>query len=198
MKETPLNVARPCIANYRAGKRWTLVGLLMSTLVIAGGGSGGWTKAEGSHNTCGLVAQVPGGETQVETWASTNLNNRLPMTFSGKVRVGTTPWGDPIKVNVDATIKKPAKNVDIVCIPSSFSSRFDLTVRVSGRLGSDTHSGDGRIAGHYTVSSISPPRVCVGSLGLAGFNLHGVQNDVDNWIRKKINASGLIGPFCVP
>ena len=33
---------------------------------------------------------------------------------------------------------------------------------------------------------------------MAGLNLQGVQNDVDNWIRKQINASALVGPFCVP
>ena len=198
MKVTPLNVATPCIDNYRAGKRWALAGLLMSSFVVAGGGLGGWFRAEGSHNTCGLIAQVPGGQTAVEAWALTALNSKLPQSFSGKVTVGHVPvTGDPIKVNVDATILKPAKNVDIVCTPSSFSSKFDIKVRVSGKLGSDTHSGDGRIAGHYTVSS-SPTKVCVGNLSMAGLNLQGVQNNVDNWIRSQINSSGLIGPFCVP
>ncbi len=198
MKEKPLNVATPGTVNYRTGKRWALGVLLVSILVVADGGLGGWSRAEASHNTCGLIAQVPGGQTAVETWALTALNAKLPKSFSGKVTVGHVPvTGDPIKVNVDATILKPAKNVDIVCIPSSFSSKFDIRVRVSGRLGSDTHSGDGRIAGHYTVTS-SPTRVCVGNLSMAGLNLQGVQNNVDNWIRQQINSSGLIGPFCVP
>ncbi len=131
----------------------------------------------------------------VETWALTNLNNRLPKTFSGKVTVGHVPvTHDPIKVNVEATIKKPAKNVDIVCAPSSFSSRLDIKVRVSGRAGSSTHDGDGRITGHYTVTS-SPTRVRVSNLTMASLNLQGVENDVDNWIRVKINSSGLVANF---
>lgn len=198
MHTTQLNVTVPRIPDHHASRRWALGVLLVATFVVADGGLGGWSRAEASHNTCGLIAQVPGGQTAVEAWALASLNSKLPKSFSGKVTVGHVPvTHDPIKVNVDATILKPAKNVDIVCTPSSFSCKFDIRVRVSGRLGSDTHSGDGRITGHYTVTT-SPTRVCVSNLSMAGLNLQGVQNDVDNWIRKQINASSLIGPFSVP
>lgn len=161
--------------------------------------------ARASHNTCSLIAQAGGpmmgailGEWVVEEAALVLLNSRLPQTFSGKVTVGRVPvTGDPIKVQVDATLLKPAKNVDIVCASSSFSSKFNVKARVSGKLGSDTHEGEGRVTGHYTVDSTSR-KACVGNLKLAGLNLRGVQNDVDNWIRKKINASGLVANFCVP
>ena len=88
--------------------------------------------------------------------------------------------------------------MSIGCAASSFSTKFDIEVRVSGRAGSTTHNGDGRIKGHYTVGSLSPVKICVSNLTLAGLNLHGVQNDVDNWVRRQINASGFLGPFCVP
>lgn len=170
----------------------------MSVFVIMGSGFWGLSQVHAAHNTCALVAQA-GGEATVEAWALTALNAKLPKTFSGKVTVGHVPvTNDPIRVNVDATIKNPAKNVDIVCAPSSFSSRLDIKVRVSGRAGSSTHDGAGRITGHYTVASLSPVRICVSNLNMAGLNLQGVQNDVDNWIRKQINASALVAPFCVP
>ncbi len=170
--------------------------VVLAAFTVMGSVVGDWAQA--SHNTCSLVAQA-GGEATVEAWALAALNAKLPKTFSGKVTVGHVPvTNDPIKVNVDATIKKPAKNVDIVCTPSSFSSRLDIKARVSGRAGSSTHDGDGRITGHYAVASLSPVKICVSNLNMAGLNLQGVQNEVDNWIRKQINASGLVGPFCVP
>ena len=103
---------------------------------------------------------------------------------------------DPIRVDVDATIKKPAKNVNITCASSSFSSKVDIRARVSGQAGSSTHDGDGRITGHYVVYLANPPRLCVKNLKMASLNLQGVQNDVDNWIRKKINDSLIVHDIC--
>ncbi len=182
-----------------------IVATSAGALALAGAGSLGGQRVAGkigsrasSVNTCGPIAQVPGGEAAVEAWALANLNAKLPMSYSGKVTVGRVPvTNDPIRVNVDATIKNPAKNVDIVCAQSKFSSRLDVRVRVSGRAGSSTHNGDARVTGNYTVA-LSPARVCVANLKLSDLNLHNVQNDVDDWIRKKINQSGLLAPFCVP
>jgi hypothetical protein len=179
-------------------RRWLVGSVLVWPLVAAEGGLPGTAPVHAAHNTCSLVTQA-GGETAVETWALTNLNAKLPKTFSGKVTVGRVPvTNDPIRVDVDATIKKPAKSVDITCASSALSSKLEIRVRVSGRAGSSTHEGDGRITGHYTIAAASPPRVCVSNLKMASLNLQGVQNDVDDWIRKQINHSALVGNFCVP
>jgi hypothetical protein len=37
--------------------------------------------------------------------------------------------------------------------------------------------------------------VCVTNLRLDGLNLTGVNNRVDNWIRARINSSGLVANF---
>lgn len=182
-----------------------LAALVLAMLVLAGAGNLGGQSVAGkigsrasSMNTCGPIAQVPGGEAAVEAWALANLNAKLPMSYSGKVTVGRVPvTNDPIRVDVDATIKNPAKSVDIVCAQSRFSSRLDVRVKVSGKAGSSTHNGDARVTGNYTVA-LSPARVCVANLKLSDLNLHNVQNDVDDWVRKKLNQSGLMGPFCVP
>ncbi len=90
------------------------------------------------------------GEAQVEAWALASLNAKLPKTFSDKVKVGEM-LGQPVRVKVRATLERPAKNVNIVCATSSFSTKFDLEVRISGKAGRSTHKGDGRVTGHYTV-----------------------------------------------
>lgn len=181
-------------AGVETGQRRVAVGLLMAIFMVVWLGT--LSQGEASHNTCSLVAQV-GGEAQVEAWALASLNSKLPKTFSDKVKVGEV-LGQPVRVNVRATMEKPAKNVDIVCASSSFSSKLDLEVRISGKAGSSTHNGDGRVTGHYTVASTSPVKVCMGDLKLAGLNLRNVQNEVDGWIRKQTNKSGLLGSFCVP
>ena len=85
----------------KTAARGVMAGLLMFILVVAYGGLGVSSRAEASHNTCSLIAQVPGGQTAVEAWALVSLNGKLPMTFSGKVTVGHVPvTHDPIKVNV--------------------------------------------------------------------------------------------------
>ena len=151
-----------------------------------------------SHNTCALVNQA-GGEPAVEAWALAKVNTKLPKHFSDKVTVGHVPvTNDPIKVDVDATVKKPAKSVNITCATSAFSTRVDIRVRVSGRAGSSTHEGEGRISGHYTISAANPPRVCVSDLKMASLNLQNVQNEVDDYIRKQINKSALVENFCAP
>ncbi len=190
----PNRMRRACVSTL------ALAGLVFAGPVTLDGQSvaGKVASRASSVNTCGPIAQVPGGEATVEAWALANLNAKLPMSYSGKVTVGRVPvTNDPIRVNVDATIKNPAKNVDIVCAQSKFSSRLDVRVRVSGRAGSSTHNGDARVTGNYTVA-LSPARVCVANLKLSDLNMHNVQNDVDDWIRKKINQSGLLAPFCVP
>lgn len=178
--------------------RWAAVGVLVSSLLVVGGGLGGRSEVHAAHNTCGPIQQV-GGEASVEAKALNALNGRLPRSFSGKVTVGHIPvTNDPIRVDVDATIKKPAKNLNLTCASSNFSTRVDIRVRVSGKAGSSTHEGDGRITGHYVVILGNPMRMCVRGLKMANLNLQGVQNDVDNWIRKKINDSIIVNEICVP
>lgn len=186
----------PC-ATIRCS-RWITLGAFGLTFLLAGEGPGGRSEVHAGHNTCALVTQA-GGEATVEGWALGALNGKLPKSFSDKVTVGHVPiTNDPIKVDVDATVKKPAKNVNIVCGSSSLSSKLDIKVRVSGKAGSSTHEGEGRITGHYTVVAGSPIKICVSNINMASLNLQGVQNDVDNWIRKKINNSSIVGNFCVP
>jgi hypothetical protein len=48
-------------------------------------------------------------------------------------------------------------------------------------------------AGVYLAN---PPRLCVKNLKMSSLNLQGVQNDVDNWIRKKINDSLIVHDIC--
>ncbi len=176
--------------------RWIAVGMLVTSVLVAGDGIGRWSEVHASHNTCQLLNQF-GGEASVEARAKATLDSRLPQTYSGKVTVGKVPiTNDPIRVDVDATIKKPAKNINITCASSSFSSKVDIRARVSGQAGSSTHDGDGRITGHYVVYLATPPRLCVKNLKMASLNLQGVQNDVDNWIRKKINDSLIVHDIC--
>lgn len=173
-------------------------GVLVLCFLVAGDGLGDWSEVHASHNTCGAIQQA-GGEALVEAKALEALNQRLPQDFSGKVTVGHVPvTNDPIRVDVDAKIKKPAKNVNVTCASSGFSTRVDIRVRVSGKAGSSTHEGDGRITGHYLVYAGNPSRMCVKDLKMSNLNLQGVQNDVDNWIRKKINDSVIVSTICAP
>jgi hypothetical protein len=179
-----------------ANARRLAVGLLVASALAAGGGIGHWAEVSAAHNTCQAINQA-GGEAAMEAHAKATLDSRLPQSYSGKVTVGKVPvTNDPIRVDVDATIKKPAKSVNITCASSTFSTRVDIRAKVSGRAGSSTHEGDGRITGHYFVYLANPPRVCVKNLKMASLNLEGVQNDVDNWIRKKINDSIIVQDIC--
>jgi len=161
------------------------------TLVILATGSG---TAWAAHSTCALMQSIPGGEATAEAAILNHLKAQPPTTFSGKVKVGEV-LNQPVKVNVSVTIKDP-QDVDLKCLKSNFTYKFGIKVKVSGKAGSDTHQGTGRIGGHYTVT-LAPNQatVCVGNLRLVGFNLAGVNNHVDNWIRAKINSSGLVANF---
>lgn len=174
--------------------RWWAVALMITGVAVAGEGAGDWGAARAAHSTCSLLDMIPGGEATAEGKILSYLQAQPPTKFSGKVKVGSTPMG-AIRVKVKATIKDP-KDVDLACAQSDFSYRFGIKVTVSGKAGSDTHSGTGRIVGHYTVSpSPTSATVCVDHLKLAGLNLEGVNNHVDNWIRKQINKSGLLAAF---
>ncbi len=168
-----------------------LVGLRATTLLVWGLGLGGWAQVYAAHSTCGLISSVPGGEPVVEAAILNYLKSQPPTTFSDKVKVGSTPLG-PVKVKVKVTIKDP-KDVDLKCTKSDFSYKFGIKATVSGKAGSSTHNGTGRIEGHYTVSPT--PKVCVNNLRLAGLNLENVQNKVDQWIRGQINSSDLTADF---
>lgn len=176
-----------------AVQRWA-VALAVAGVAVAGDGLGGWATARAAHSTCGLFQSIPGGESTAEGVILAHLQSQPPTTFSGKVKVGSTPVG-PIKVKVKVTIKDP-KDVSLTCAKSDFSYKFGIKATVSGKAGSDTHHGTGRITGHYTVA-LSPGNasVCVNDLKLAGLNLEGVNNHVDNWIKKQINKSGLLETF---
>ena len=140
------------------------------------------------------VCDDSGGEATAEGVILSHLQAQPPTTFSGKVKVWSTPVSS-IKVKVKVTIKDP-KDVDLTCAKSDFSYKFGLKVTVSGKAGSDTHHGTGRITGHYTVApSPGSATVCVNGLRLAGLNLEGVNNHVDDWIKKQINKSGLVDAF---
>jgi hypothetical protein len=137
---------------------------------------------------------IPGGEATAEGVILAHLQAQPPTTFKGKVKVGSTPLG-AVKVKVKVTIKDP-KDVNLKCPDSDFSYKFELKATVSGKAGSDTHKGTGRIGGHYTVSPLpTAARVCVDHLELAGLNLEGVNNHVDDWIRGKIQDSALLAGF---
>lgn len=170
------------------------VALMITGVAVAGEGAGDWGAAWAAHSTCSLLEMIPGGEATAEGVILAHLQAQPPTKFSGKVKVGSTPLG-PIKVKVKVTIKDP-KDVNLTCAESDFSSKFGIKVKVSGKAGSDTHEGTVRIAGHYTVSaSPSSATVCVNHLKLDGLNLEGVNNHIDDWIRKKIEASGLVADF---
>jgi len=166
-----------------------LLGYAMLVMLATGSGA-----ARAAHSTCSLMQSIPGGEATAEAAILNHLKAQPPTTFSGKVKVGEV-MNQPIKVNVSVTIKDP-KDVDLKCPQSNFTYKFGIKVTVSGKAGSDTHQGTGRVGGHYTVA-LAPNQatVCVSSLRLDALNLAGVNNRVDNWIRAKINSSGLVANF---
>ncbi|MDP2816428.1 MAG: hypothetical protein Q8O19_07095 [Rectinemataceae bacterium] len=162
-----------------------------ATLVILVTGSG---AARAGHSTCSLMQSIPGGEATAEAAILNHLKAQPPTTFSGKVKVSEV-LNQPVKVTVSVTIKDP-KDADLKCLKSNFTYKFGIKVKVSGKAGSDTHQGTGQVGGHYTVTlAPSQAKVCVSNLRLVGFNLTGVNNHVDNWIRAKINSSGLVANF---
>jgi hypothetical protein len=164
---------------------------LVSALFISGAMEG---AAWAAHSTCALMEPIPGGEATVEGVILAHLQAQPPTTFKGKVKVGSTPFG-AVKVKVKVTIKDP-KDVNLKCPDSDFSYKFGLKATVSGKAGSDTHEGSGKIAGHYTVSpQTAAARVCVDHLQLAGLNLEGVNNHVDEWLREKIQESAFMAGF---
>jgi len=176
------------------GTRQWMAALVVAAVAVAGEGIGGGGMALAAHSTCALLETIPGGEATAEGVILAHLQAQPPTTFEGKVKVGEV-LNQPVKVKVKATIKDP-QDVDLTCAKSGFSYTFGLKVTVSGKAGSDTHHGTGRITGHYTVA-LSPGNasVCVSDLKLAGLNLEGVNNHVDKWIKKQINKSGLLETF---
>lgn len=177
----------------QAVRRWATV-LAIAGVALAGEGIGGGTSARAAHSTCALLEPIPGGEATAEGVILAHLQAQPPTKFSGKVKVGSTPFG-AVKVKVKVTIKDP-KDVTLKCPDSDFSYKFGVKATVSGKAGSDTHEGTGRIAGHYTVSPApTEAKVCVDHLKLAGLNLEGVNNHVDDWIRGKIQDSALLAGF---
>ncbi len=176
---------------FKFGVPQQLALLGYAMLVILATGSG---AARAAHSTCGLMQSIPGGEVTAEAVILNHLKAQPPTTFSGKVKVSEV-LNQPIKVNVSVTIKDP-KDVNLQCLKSNFTYKFGIKVKVSGKAGSDTHQGTGQIGGHYTAT-LAPNQatVCASNLRLVGFNLAGVNNHVDNWIRAKINSSGLVANF---
>jgi hypothetical protein len=176
---------------FKFGVQQQLALLGYATLVILVTGSG---AVRAAYSTCSLMQSIPGGEATAEAAILNHLKAQPPMTFSDKVKVGEV-MNQPIKVNVKVTIEDP-KDVDLKCLKSNFTYKFGIKVTVSGKAGSDTHQGTGRIGGHYTVT-LAPNQatVCVTNLRLDGLNLTGVNNRVDNWIRARINSSGLVANF---
>ena len=171
---------------FGAQQKLALLGYV--TIVILATVSG---AVRAAHSTCALMQSIPGGEATAEAVILNHLKAQPPTTFSGKVKVGEV-LNQPIKVNVSVTIKDP-KDVDLTCLKSNLTYKFGIKVTVSGKAGSDTHQGTGRIGGHYTAA-LAPNQVtvCVTNLRLEGLSLAGVNNHVDNWIRVKINSSGLV------
>ena len=145
-----------------------------------------------NHNTCGLIAQVPGGEAGAEAIALAYVNSQLPMSFAGKVKVKIGPV--KVKVKVKVTISN-ARDLDITCSTSKVSFKFDIKVKVDN-VGS--FGGTGRIAGHYTVSTSPSLKICVSNLQLTDLNITNSPNVVDDFVRGQINQSGLFQGFCAP
>lgn len=174
---------------FGAQRQLALLGYV--TLVILATVSG---AVRAAHSTCALMQSIPGGEATAEAVILSHLKAQPPTTFSDKVKVGEV-MNQPIKVNVRVTIKDP-RDVDLKCPQSNFTYQFGIKVTVSGKAGSDTHQGTGRVGGHYTVA-LAPNQatVCVSSLRLDALNLAGVNNRVDNRVRAKINSSGLVANF---
>jgi hypothetical protein len=176
-------------SKFGVQQQLALLGYAMLVILATGSGT-----ARAAHSTCALMQSIPGGEATAEAVILKHLKAQPPATFSDKVKVGEV-MNQPIKVNVSVTIKDP-KDVDLKCLKSNFTYKFGIKVTVSGKAGSDTHQGTGRIAGHYTVT-LAPNQatVCVSNLRLDGLNLAGVHSRVDNMIRAKINSSGLVANF---
>lgn len=145
-----------------------------------------------NHNTCGVIAQVPGGEAGAEAMALAYVNSQLPMSFEGKVKVKIGPV--KVKVKVKVTISN-ARDLDITCSTSKISFKFDIKVKVD-KVG--TFGGTGRIEGHYTVSTSPSLKICVSNLNLTNLNITNSPKVVDDFVRGQINQSGLFQGFCAP
>ena len=116
--------------------------LACTAILVLAIGSG---AALAAHSTCALMQSIPGGETTAEAAIFNHLKAQPPTTFSGKVKVGEV-LNQPVKVNVSVTINDP-QDVDLKCLKSNFTYKFGIKVKVSGKAGSATHQGTGRIGG---------------------------------------------------
>ena len=164
----------------------TLVGLL-----IAAAGAPG---ASASHSTCGAMGG-PANEAIAESLILEEMKSEGTLHFGPKkVRIGGPDWA-PIRVKVEAWVSNP-RNLDITCASSTFRLKVDVKARVSGRAGSVTKKGPARIEGHYKIVASTPPKVCPENVKMPELNLQGINNKVDDWIRKQINASGLVQVPC--
>jgi hypothetical protein len=162
-----------------------------AALVIAAGGS---SSASASHSTC-TVMGGPANEAIAESLILEEMKSEGTLHFGPKkVRIGGPDWA-PIRVKVEAWVSNP-RNLDITCGTSTFSLKVDVKARVSGRAGSVTKKGPARIEGHYKIVLSTPPKVCPENVKMPELNLQGINNKVDNWIRKQINASGLVHVPC--
>jgi hypothetical protein len=168
-----------------------LLGTTAAVLAVAACGA---PSAMASHSTCAAMGG-PANEALAESLILAEMKDEGTLHFGPKkVRIGGPDWA-PIKVKVEAWVSNP-RNLDITCATSTFKLKVDVKARVSGRAGSVTKKGDARIEGHIKVVLSTPPKVCPEDVKMPELNLQGINNKVDDWIRKKINQSGLVQVPC--
>ena len=168
-----------------------LAGTTLAALAVSVAAPSG---ASASHSTCAAMGG-PANEALAESVILSAMKSKGTLHFGPKkVRIGGPDWA-PIRVKVEAWVSNP-RNLDITCANSKFTLKVDVKARVSGRAGSVTKKGEARIEGHYKIVASTPPKVCPEDVKMPELNLQGINNKVDDWIRKKINASALVQIPC--
>lgn len=173
-----------------------LLVVVLASMAVVSATLPSWSQvAAQSHNTCSMIEQAGGiAKVQQEAFDAVKDHLEANSTFGGDVNIGSKLI--PIWVRVKATVSNPRSFV-LDCSDSKVSLRFDVKVTISGNLGSDTHEGSGRVEGHYTVSvnlDHGKVTVCVGDVKVTDLNLEGVQNDIDSWLKGKVQK--VISGFC--
>jgi hypothetical protein len=161
--------------------KYMAAGLLFAAVAVGAGFS---SPAVASHDTCSIIAQVPGGEAGAEAQVLAALNATLPLVVRGsgyRLSVYDARW------------------LVIWCHRSTVTVRVPIKVRYSpAEFVSISKRGSARIRGHYAILLGPPAEVCVGDLQVAGLNLDGVPSWVDEGVRSLVNRSDAVDSFCFP
>jgi hypothetical protein len=155
-------------------------GLLFAAVGVGAGFS---SPAEASHDTCALIAQVPGGERGAEGLVLAAVNATLPLAVRQsdyRLTVYDARW------------------LNIRCRSSTVTVRVPIKVRYSDEYVSISRRGSARIRGHYAILPGPAVEVCVGDLKVVGLNLEDVPSWIDEEVRSLVNRSDAVDSFCFP